>query len=290
MERDNQLFELIEDERLRQLHGIELIASENFVSDQVREAMGSVLTNKYAEGYPGKRYYGGCQVVDLSEQLAIDRAKALFGIPGNIGGAVKMNAGAFGVDIADFIQEVTVLNENGIKKYSKADLFFSYRKTSFSFNDDVILEVVFAKADTKCKMQTIEGSSQSEFRKKHLERKSPNLGSTMATKNINYFLFQSKKMKFLAKAINSLPSRVLFKIAEKALKKNIPLHKRLAIIYLLKNANRSKTLNYISDKTMNTFCFNNKEKLSKNKTQYQQYCKTIYEISSNNLEEEIVKK
>ncbi len=80
MERDNQLFELIEDERLRQLHGIELIASENFVSDQVREAMGSVLTNKYAEGYPGKRYYGGCEVVDQSEQLAIDRAKALFGV------------------------------------------------------------------------------------------------------------------------------------------------------------------------------------------------------------------
>jgi glycine hydroxymethyltransferase len=79
MERDHQLFELIEDERLRQLHGIELIASENFVSDQVREAMGSVLTNKYAEGYPGKRYYGGCEVVDLTEQLAIDRAKALFG-------------------------------------------------------------------------------------------------------------------------------------------------------------------------------------------------------------------
>jgi len=79
MERDKQIFELIEDERLRQLHGIELIASENFVSDQVREAMGSVLTNKYAEGYPGKRYYGGCEVVDQTEQLAIDRAKALFG-------------------------------------------------------------------------------------------------------------------------------------------------------------------------------------------------------------------
>lgn len=79
MERDHQLFELIEEERLRQLHGIELIASENFVSDQVREAMGSVLTNKYAEGYPGKRYYGGCEVVDQTEQLAIDRAKALFG-------------------------------------------------------------------------------------------------------------------------------------------------------------------------------------------------------------------
>ncbi len=78
MKRDEQIFELIEDERLRQLHGIELIASENFVSDQVREAMGSVLTNKYAEGYPGKRYYGGCQVVDQTEQLAIDRAKALF--------------------------------------------------------------------------------------------------------------------------------------------------------------------------------------------------------------------
>ena len=79
MERDSQIFDLIEDERLRQLHGIELIASENFVSDQVREAMGSVLTNKYAEGYPGKRYYGGCEVVDQTEQLAIDRAKALFG-------------------------------------------------------------------------------------------------------------------------------------------------------------------------------------------------------------------
>jgi glycine hydroxymethyltransferase len=79
MERDKQIFDLIEEERLRQLHGIELIASENFVSDQVREAMGSVLTNKYAEGYPGKRYYGGCEVVDQTEQLAIDRAKALFG-------------------------------------------------------------------------------------------------------------------------------------------------------------------------------------------------------------------
>ncbi len=79
MERDQQIFDLIEDERLRQLHGIELIASENFVSEQVLESMGSVLTNKYAEGYPGKRYYGGCQVVDQTEQLAIDRAKALFG-------------------------------------------------------------------------------------------------------------------------------------------------------------------------------------------------------------------
>lgn len=79
MERDQQIFDLIEDERNRQTEGIELIASENFVSDQVMEAMGSVLTNKYAEGFPGKRYYGGCEVVDQVETLAIDRAKALFG-------------------------------------------------------------------------------------------------------------------------------------------------------------------------------------------------------------------
>ena len=79
MERDSQIFSLIEKERQRQLKGIELIASENFVSQQVMEAMGSVLTNKYAEGYPGKRYYGGCQVVDEVEQLAIDRVKQLFG-------------------------------------------------------------------------------------------------------------------------------------------------------------------------------------------------------------------
>ena len=79
MKRDSQIFELIQQERIRQTHGIELIASENFVSDQVMEAQGSVLTNKYAEGYPGKRYYGGCQVVDKTEQLAIDRAKELFG-------------------------------------------------------------------------------------------------------------------------------------------------------------------------------------------------------------------
>lgn len=78
MKRDTQIFEIIEKERQRQLKGIELIASENFVSDQVMEAMGSVLTNKYAEGYPGRRYYGGCQVVDLSEQLAIDRLKKMF--------------------------------------------------------------------------------------------------------------------------------------------------------------------------------------------------------------------
>lgn len=77
--RDEQIFELIEAEKDRQLHGLELIASENFVSPQVMEAAGSVLTNKYAEGYPGKRYYGGCEVVDEVEQIAIDRAKTLFG-------------------------------------------------------------------------------------------------------------------------------------------------------------------------------------------------------------------
>ena len=79
MQRDEQIFELIQEEKDRQIHGLELIASENFVSEQVMEAAGSVLTNKYAEGYPGKRYYGGCEVVDEVEQLAIDRAKALFG-------------------------------------------------------------------------------------------------------------------------------------------------------------------------------------------------------------------
>ena len=79
MQRDHDIFNLIEDERDRQTEGLELIASENYVSDQVMEAMGSVLTNKYAEGYPGKRYYGGCEVVDDVEQIAIDRAKELFG-------------------------------------------------------------------------------------------------------------------------------------------------------------------------------------------------------------------
>ena len=79
MQRDEQIFELIEAEKERQLNGLELIASENFVSNQVMEAAGSVLTNKYAEGYPGKRYYGGCEVVDEVEQIAIDRAKTLFG-------------------------------------------------------------------------------------------------------------------------------------------------------------------------------------------------------------------
>ncbi|WP_019669493.1 serine hydroxymethyltransferase [Eudoraea adriatica] len=79
MQRDHQIFELIAEEKERQLNGIELIASENFTSPQVMEAAGSVLTNKYAEGYPGKRYYGGCEVVDKVEQLAIDRAKELFG-------------------------------------------------------------------------------------------------------------------------------------------------------------------------------------------------------------------
>jgi len=79
MKRDKLVFDLIEKEHQRQLNGIELIASENFVSEQVMEAMGTWLTNKYAEGYPGKRYYGGCQIVDQTEQLAIDRLKELFG-------------------------------------------------------------------------------------------------------------------------------------------------------------------------------------------------------------------
>ena len=77
--RDQEIFDLISEENNRQLHGIELIASENFVSNEVMEAMGSVLTNKYAEGLPGKRYYGGCEVVDKVEQLAIDRLCKLFG-------------------------------------------------------------------------------------------------------------------------------------------------------------------------------------------------------------------
>ena len=79
MKQDKQIFDLIQKETKRQTEGLELIASENYVSDEVMRAMGSVLTNKYAEGYPGKRYYGGCEVVDEVEQLAIDRAKELFG-------------------------------------------------------------------------------------------------------------------------------------------------------------------------------------------------------------------
>ena len=79
MQRDQLIFDLIQDEKERQTNGLELIASENYVSEQVMEAAGSVLTNKYAEGYPGKRYYGGCEVVDVVEQIAIDRAKEIFG-------------------------------------------------------------------------------------------------------------------------------------------------------------------------------------------------------------------
>ncbi len=80
MQRDTAIFSLIQEEMHRQQHGLELIASENFTSLQVMQAMGSVMTNKYAEGYPGKRYYGGCEVVDKSEQLAIDRACQMFGV------------------------------------------------------------------------------------------------------------------------------------------------------------------------------------------------------------------
>ncbi|MFD0991926.1 serine hydroxymethyltransferase [Tenacibaculum geojense] len=78
MQQDHLIFDLIQEEKERQTNGLELIASENFVSEQVMQAQGSVLTNKYAEGYPGKRYYGGCEVVDVIEQIAIDRAKELF--------------------------------------------------------------------------------------------------------------------------------------------------------------------------------------------------------------------
>ena len=79
MKRDVEIFSLIEKEHQRQAKGMELIASENYVSDQVMEAQGSCLTNKYAEGYPGKRYYGGCEVVDQTETIAIERVKKLFG-------------------------------------------------------------------------------------------------------------------------------------------------------------------------------------------------------------------
>src|SRR6201995_2919968 len=80
MQRDTAIFDLINEELQRQRQGLELIASENFTSMQVMQAMGGVMTNKYAEGYPGKRYYGGCEVVDKSEQLAIDRAKEIFNV------------------------------------------------------------------------------------------------------------------------------------------------------------------------------------------------------------------
>jgi glycine hydroxymethyltransferase len=77
---DQEIFDLIQEEYNRQQMGLELIASENFTSEQVMRAMGNIMTNKYAEGYPGKRYYGGCEVVDKSEQLAIDRAKQIFDV------------------------------------------------------------------------------------------------------------------------------------------------------------------------------------------------------------------
>ncbi len=80
MKRDTLVFDIINQELARQRRGIELIASENFTSLQVMQAMGSVMTNKYAEGYPGKRYYGGCEIVDKTEQLAIDRLKEIFGL------------------------------------------------------------------------------------------------------------------------------------------------------------------------------------------------------------------
>ncbi len=79
MQIDHQIFDLIEEERERQINGLELIASENYASAQVMKAQGSILTNKYAEGYPGKRYYGGCEIVDVVENIAIERAKELFG-------------------------------------------------------------------------------------------------------------------------------------------------------------------------------------------------------------------
>ena len=79
MQKDKEIFNLIDAEKNRQIDGIELIASENFTSDQVMSATGSILTNKYAEGYPGKRYYGGCHIVDEIESLAIARAKEVFG-------------------------------------------------------------------------------------------------------------------------------------------------------------------------------------------------------------------
>ncbi len=79
MRRDTEVFDIIQKELIRQTEGIELIASENYVSNEVLEAMGSCMTNKYAEGYPGKRYYGGCEFVDQTETLAIERAKKLFG-------------------------------------------------------------------------------------------------------------------------------------------------------------------------------------------------------------------
>src|SRR5689334_19217517 len=78
MKKDTAVFDIIQKEQQRQEQGLELIASENFVSKQVMQAMGSCMTNKYAEGYPGRRYYGGCEFVDQTEQLAIDRAKTLF--------------------------------------------------------------------------------------------------------------------------------------------------------------------------------------------------------------------
>ena len=80
MQRDTLVFDLIKKELERQRHGIELIASENFTSLQVMQAMGNVMTNKYAEGYPGRRYYAGCEIVDQTEQLAIDRLKEIFGV------------------------------------------------------------------------------------------------------------------------------------------------------------------------------------------------------------------
>ena len=154
---DKEIFDLIEKENIRQNEGIELIASENYASKTVREACGSILTNKYAEGYPNKRYYGGCEFVDEIETIAIERAKALFhasyaNVQPHSGS--QANAAAYRALLPEGGKILSlVLNDGGHLTHGSPVSFSShfYNFVHYQLNNDVhFIWIAFSGKDGKC--------------------------------------------------------------------------------------------------------------------------------------------
>lgn len=215
------------------------------------------------------------------------RIVALKGIPGTLGGAIAMNAGAYGVCISDFIHSVKLLTDEGISEISKNEIEFGYRTALFPCNRPIILGATLIPADKSIVMELENEEKQKEFRLKYTERSQPNLGSTFATKNIYQLLRLKKRSRVLTAVYSQLPVRMLLRLVDAVFKTKISGFRNVFIWHILKRLVSYKTTCKVSDKTLNTFCFDRMESLQTNAHFFSDYIKVIRELTDDTIKEEV---
>jgi UDP-N-acetylenolpyruvoylglucosamine reductase len=218
-----------------------------------------------------------------------ERASAIKGIPGTVGGAVMMNAGAFGISIADFIREVRVADSEGTRSYSSKELYWGYRRSIFENKDDLVILAVRVGCCESSKVMELEDVYQQQrFRKVFLEHDRPNLGSTMITKNIYADLSRSIAFKRWQRILKTIPVRIVLKLYTFFCHEKLTWSKRVALCWILLFPRSClSTIPWISEKTLNTFCFDSQKHLSINRNRFLKYVALIRLSTHDMIKEEI---